>query len=636
MARVSTQQLDVPNKIFCSWQDMLEILSQFAHVPVAMINRLNQSQLEVFCSNHNASSPVNVGDAFALGSHHFCETTLKNDSILVVPDRSDDPLWRDLPLPLNDKIVAYLGVPLHWPNGTPFGTLSILDNKPNHFKITIRELLSVLKDSVESQLTVIYQNQKLQLINKELQSRIQNRTVELANLSFQLDKESTKRKQLEREIHYQLHHDTGSGLLNAKAWELETNRIVNQADLFNQEVAVFYLGICNGQRIQIEMGSETLDQIIKQLKDKLGQLSPHKQLSARPRPNDIAFTLLSHSTSKNYDAMIRQIMDITSQDFDVPSGKVRLQVYIGVSISHPQRNQQNLTLTVQAFQAMRNARESGKRILFYDDKQIESGTRLNRLESYFMESIKDDGIKLFYQPQVSLENRQLLSVSTSIRWDHPILGNVSELSISQLCEQPEIADALCHFMLRKSIRTVKQWQQIIPNFRVAIKLNACQLASVDLCQFIRQWLEQDNLSGSALEIEVSEKQLFANESTLLPALEQLSSLGIYLTLCDFGHGHASFSYLKHSPFKRIKIDKSFTANLQHSAEDRSFLFSLMQITAKLGLDTVLTGVTTKEQEKWLFQFDTPFAEGSMYHGPMTRKDLEQTLHEQSKAKFIQT
>ncbi|MPW37904.1 EAL domain-containing protein [Vibrio sp. B1Z05] len=629
MARVNTQQLEVPNKIYCSWQDMLEILAQFSHVPVAMINRLNQHQLDVFCCNHNIDNPIRVGDTFALGEDHFCETTLKTDSILVVPDRNLDPKWQQLSKPLTAKTQSYLGIPLHWPNGTPFGTLSILDNKINHFKISIRELLSVFKDSVEAQLTVIYQNQKLQLVNKELHSRIQNRTVELANLSYQLDKESTKRKQLEREIHYQQHHDTGSGLLNAKAWELETNRIVNQADLHNQEVSVFYLGISNGQRIQIDMGAETLDQIIKQIKDKLGELGPKTQLSARPRSNDIAFTLLSNNDNKNYDAIIRHIMDVTSQDFDVPSGKVRLQVYVGASISHPQRNPQNMALTVQAYQAMQNARESGKRILFYDDNQIEGGTKLNRLESYFIESIRDNAIKLFYQPQIAIKNGQWHSASTSIRWDHPILGNVSELSISQLCDQPEIADALCHFMVRKSIYIAKQWRAIKPHFRVAIKLNACQLASKDLAMYLHLWLKEAQIPGEALEIEVSEKQLFANESTLQATLEQISSLGINLTLCDFGHGHASFSYLKHSPFKRIKIDKSFTDNLQHSSEDRSFLHSLMQITTRLGLDTVLTGVESKEQEQWLLQFDTPYAEGKKYHGPMTRKDFEQFLYKQS-------
>ncbi|GAD80080.1 sensor domain-containing phosphodiesterase [Vibrio ezurae] len=628
MARVNTQQLEVPNKIYCSWQDMLEILAQFSHVPMAMINRLNQHQLDVFCCNHNINNPIQVGDTFALGEQHFCETTLKNDSILVVPDRTQDPKWQHLPKPLTEQTLSYLGVPLHWPNGTPFGTLSILDNKINHFKIAIRELLSVFKDSVEAQLTVIYQNQKLQLVNKELQSRIQNRTVELANLSFQLDKESTKRKQLEREIHYQQHHDTGSGLLNAKAWELETNRIVNQADLHNQEVAVFYLGISNGQRIQIEMGAETLDQIIKQIKDKLGELGPKTQLSARPRANDIAFTLLSNNDSHNYDAIIRHIMDVTSQDFDVPSGKVRLQVYVGASVSHPQRNPQNLALTVQAYQAMKNARESGKRILFYAENQNDGGTKLNRLESYFIESIRDNAIKLFYQPQLSLKNGQCHSASTSIRWDHPILGSVSELSISQLCDQPEIADALCHFMVKKSLLIAKQWRKVKPQFRVAINLNACQLASKDLATYLHLWLKEEGLSGNALEIEVSEKQLFANESTLQPTLEQIASLGIHLTLCDFGHGHASFSYLKHSPFKRIKIDKSFTDNLQHSSEDRSFLHSLMQITGRLGLDTVLTGVESKEQEQWLMQFNTPYAEGKKYHGPMTRKDFEQFLYTQ--------
>lgn len=237
-------------------------------------------------------------------------------------------------------------------------------------------------------------------------------------------------------MHYQQYHDIGSGLLNAKAWELESNRLINQTDLYNQEIAVFYVGISNGARIQTELGAEALDNVIKQLKEKLGRLGHFKQIVARPHSSDIAYTLVNPISNSQYDSTIQRVLDTTSQEFQVGENSLRLQAYIGVSVTEPHAGQRNLGVTVQARQAMQSAQESGKRILFFDEASIDSGTRFNRMESYFMESLRDQTLSLHFQPQVSVHSGLWESATTSVHWEHPILGSVSELSINQMCDQP--------------------------------------------------------------------------------------------------------------------------------------------------------------------------------------------------------
>ncbi|GAM74265.1 GGDEF family protein [Vibrio ishigakensis] len=316
---------------------MLEILAQFSRVPIASINRLSANQLEVYCVNHNPNNPYRVGTALPLNGEQFCETVLKNDKVFRIKNALECSDWHKKSPVVNLGIRAYLGIPIHWPNGSPFGTLSIHDVKPNQFKPQVLELLSVFKDSVEAQLTVIYQNQKLQRNNEALMSRIHNRTVELASLSYQLDQEASRRKQLEREVHYQQYHDIGSGLLNAKAWELESNRLINQTDLYNQEIAVFYVGISNGARIQTELGAEALDNVIKQLKEKLGRLGHFKQIVARPHSSDIAYTLVNPISNSQYDSTIQRVLDTTSQEFQVGENSLRLQAILGCLSPNPTR-----------------------------------------------------------------------------------------------------------------------------------------------------------------------------------------------------------------------------------------------------------------------------------------------------------
>ncbi|GAM66257.1 hypothetical protein JCM19236_3709 [Vibrio sp. JCM 19236] len=97
---------------------------------------------------------------------------------------------------------------------------------------------------------------------------------------------------------------------------------------------------------------------------------------------------------------------------------------------------------MQARQAMQSAQESGKRILFFDEASIDSGTRFNRMESYFMESLRDQTLSLHFQPQVSVHSGIWESATTSVHWDHPILAQ-SQSSLSIKCAISPILPMPC-------------------------------------------------------------------------------------------------------------------------------------------------------------------------------------------------
>ncbi|GAM66259.1 hypothetical protein JCM19236_3711 [Vibrio sp. JCM 19236] len=72
---------------------MLEILAQFARVPIASINRLSANQLEVYCVNHNPNNPYRVGTALPLNGEQFCETVLKNDKVFRIKNALESSDW---------------------------------------------------------------------------------------------------------------------------------------------------------------------------------------------------------------------------------------------------------------------------------------------------------------------------------------------------------------------------------------------------------------------------------------------------------------------------------------------------------------------------------------------------------------
>ncbi len=148
----------VPELIIDKWQNIVNILANLASVPVALIMHVDLPYIEVYRSSKTEGNPYEVGDKeHLIGSGLYCETVIKNNAKLLVPNALDDKDWDKNPdIKLN--MISYLGFPLLWPNGEAFGTICILDSKENKYNIDIENLMLQFKEVIESHLELIILN----------------------------------------------------------------------------------------------------------------------------------------------------------------------------------------------------------------------------------------------------------------------------------------------------------------------------------------------------------------------------------------------------------------------------------------------------------------------------------------------
>jgi len=139
-----------------SWNKTLAVVAKLAEVPVALVMRVDQDQISVFSKNDHSENPYNIGDAEVLnGSGLYCEHVINSQQQLHVPNALIDEKWQNNPdIKLN--MVAYLGLPIIDSEGSPFGTVCILDNKEHVFSETVIELLVAIKQSFEVQLQQLH------------------------------------------------------------------------------------------------------------------------------------------------------------------------------------------------------------------------------------------------------------------------------------------------------------------------------------------------------------------------------------------------------------------------------------------------------------------------------------------------
>ncbi len=170
---VEPRDVHIPDATLNQWQKMVDVMAELAGIPAGLIMRLKENDIEVFMASHTKDNPYTPGDRehFA-GSGLYCETVINTQRLLHVPDALSDPEWEKNPdVKLN--MISYLGLPIRFPDQTPFGTICILDSKPNQYSKTIRHLLESFQSIIESHLELLYMNYVLGEEKRRLSDYVQ-------------------------------------------------------------------------------------------------------------------------------------------------------------------------------------------------------------------------------------------------------------------------------------------------------------------------------------------------------------------------------------------------------------------------------------------------------------------------------
>ncbi|MFP4521350.1 MAG: GAF domain-containing protein [Fibrobacterota bacterium] len=165
-------ELYIPHDTLNSWQEILDLLVKVLEIPAALIMRLKPPHIEVFLSEGDAENPYKPGDREIFdGSGLYCERVIKSEKSLHVPNALKDKKWDKNP-DIKLGMIAYLGFPLFFPGGKPFGTICVLDRKENKFSKESKLLINKFSQIVEDNLALNYMNNTLGDENRELKDYI--------------------------------------------------------------------------------------------------------------------------------------------------------------------------------------------------------------------------------------------------------------------------------------------------------------------------------------------------------------------------------------------------------------------------------------------------------------------------------
>lgn len=170
---MTTDPVSLADDVIESWQSLVDTMALVLNVPAGLIMRLSGDQIEVLISSRSEGNPYHPGDSeHFLDSGLYCETVIRTQTRLLIPDALADPDWRDNP-DVKLGMISYLGLPINLPDGSPFGTICVLDSKANSYSELYVRLLFQFKSVVETHLHLAVMNGRLDRKNRELQSALE-------------------------------------------------------------------------------------------------------------------------------------------------------------------------------------------------------------------------------------------------------------------------------------------------------------------------------------------------------------------------------------------------------------------------------------------------------------------------------
>jgi len=619
---VNTAEICVPEDIFNSWQQTLDLISEIVDTPAVLIMRIhkNDNKMEVFASSKSPGNPYRRHENDNLGNGLYCETVIAQNCELHIPNALKDSNWDHNP-DLKLGMIAYCGLPLLWPDNTPFGTICMLDNKEHSYSHKFRHLLARFQEAIVTNLATLYQQEKLRYLNQLLEKRVQLRTHELAELSTKLIREIEGRTSAEYTLEYNKSYDELTGLPKRASLIDSLTQMLKQLQR-TQTVTVLYFGLRKFKSINDSYGYVIGDQILSQLSQRIKQQLNKNTIIARIAGSEFVIAHPHKRSSKEEFELITNIVNCCNNPFCIADFSISVPSSMGVS-QFPADAKTAEELLQKSSAAMSISKAEGVSYSFFNQDTHSKIKQRYEIESHLVDALTNSELSINYQPLICLKTHTILGAEALLRWHNPVLGQVPPDKFINLAERNGQIIEIGNFVLHSALAQASQWQIKLPGeFRIAINISPLQFRAPNFAGHIADLLTLYQVSPSSLELEITEGILLQDEHLAHDSIKKLQTLGVRISLDDFGTGYSSLSYLQKYSFNTLKIDRCFITNLEKNEQDRELTRAIIAMGKKLNLHVIAEGVETHEQDSFIQSEGCDYGQGYLYGKPTSAETFE--------------
>jgi diguanylate cyclase (GGDEF)-like protein len=435
----------------------------------------------------------------------------------------------------------------------------------------------------------------------------------------------SRREAMERELRHAASHDALTGLTNRAYFQRELESHVENGAANGSPLCLLLIDLDEFKNINDTLGHGAGDALLCEI---------GRRLRRMPGPGTIArfggdeFAIAVPGPLSVGISVAQYILGEMRPPFAYDGKTVQTAASIGIT-AFPDHEQTAAGLTKNADIALYAAKNQGRNgFAVFEDTMRDEVVELMALHEDVRAAIEHDRFVPYYQPQLSTETGEILGFEALARWQHPTRGLLTPAVFGSVFDNHELATGVGRRMLRRILADMAFWKEQGLNFgRIAFNASAAELNQPDFAAEILATLHMYSIAPAMMEIEVTEGVLFGKTVDRVQAnLRHLNQAGMRIALDDFGTGYASLTHLKQFPIRVLKIDRSFTHNVESSVADASIVTAVIDMARGLNMEVVAEGVERPYQLDFLRRAGCSSVQGFLFAKPMAGSRVPNFIH----------
>jgi len=432
------------------------------------------------------------------------------------------------------------------------------------------------------------------------------------NVAFAID-HIEKQERLDHFAYY----DALTGLANRRLFLDRVTQHMLSAASGGHKLAVFLIDLERFKKFNDSLGRAAGDALLKQVAEWLAQNAGNVNLLARVDADHFAAVL----PEVRYEADVARSLEKTiaaflNHPFRLNDAVYRIAAKVGV-VLFPDDGTDADTLFKNAEGALKKAKVSGDRYLFYAQKMNDTVAGSLGIENRLRLALEKQEFVLHYQPKVNLASGKPTGAEALIRWNDPQTALMPPARFIPILEETGLIHEVGRWALHKAIEDYQRWRSAgLPAVRIAVNVSPRQLRDRSFVAEIEEAISITPEAAAGLELEITESLIMEDVNHSIVSLLAIRALGVTIAIDDFGTGFSSLSYLSKLPIDTLKIDRSFVVDMVSGAGGVTLVSVIINLAHALKLKVVAEGVETEEQLRQLRLLHCDEMQGYLFGKPV--------------------
>lgn len=420
-------------------------------------------------------------------------------------------------------------------------------------------------------------------------------------------------------------YDLLTGLPNEKYLEGILAKEIDLERTKDEKQFLLSIRITNYDEVVASYGYRLMDEVIVNMSKRIGLVFNGIGILFRTGKENFIILGSICKGIHNIESIIEDLNNAIDIGFSSDSEIIFINIAMGILPITNKHN--NISKIIEDINLSTNLAEKSndKNYVFYSEGIREKLQREVKIEALLRAAIDNKELSLLYQPQIDSKTNEIIGAEALVRWDNGELGQVLPFIFIPIAEKIGVINDIGKWVITEACKQNKNWQEKgLPKIPISVNLSPIQFKNESFIHEVKEILNNCELEGKYLGIEITESTLAENINDVNKKLSLLKNMGIPISIDDFGTGYSSLGYLRKLKFDYIKIDREFIKDYPEK-DNGAIAKVILNLSRELKINSVAEGVETKEQLNFITTNGGNIIQGYYYSPPVSAEKIEELL-----------